>query len=266
VLGKSEDSLWWVVRIDPAKVGAGNGWVEAQYTQASNVEGVPTVAAPVAPESVPPPAPPAGAPSATTTDYVNVRSGPGTNYPVLVVAPPGVSGEVSGKSADGGWWQVKISTQYASDGLGWVSASYVTTQNTDSVPVVEPPAAPPPVESTPPTPAPGAGCAVAAQNPADGTVFGVSASFQTTWLLQNTGTETWDQGEYDFVYVGSLDNTKLHMGSDRYDLGANVEPGGTYNFAVSMFAPFETGEFGEAWSLMVGSKPVCTFYVYIQVK
>ena len=92
VLGKSEDGLWWVVRLDPAQIGAGYGWVEAQYTQALNVEEVPTVATPVAAESAPPPAPPAGAPSATTLDYVNVRSGPGTNYPVLVVAPPAVSG------------------------------------------------------------------------------------------------------------------------------------------------------------------------------
>ncbi len=55
VLGKSEDGLWWVVRLDPAKVGAGNGWVEAQYTQATNVDGVPTVAAPTAAESAAPP-------------------------------------------------------------------------------------------------------------------------------------------------------------------------------------------------------------------
>jgi uncharacterized protein YraI len=43
VIGKSEDSLWWVVRLNPEKVGAGYGWVMAQYTQASNVEGVQTI-------------------------------------------------------------------------------------------------------------------------------------------------------------------------------------------------------------------------------
>ncbi len=163
VLGKSEDGLWWVVRLDPAKVGAGNGWVEAQYTQASNVEEVPTVASPAAAESAPPPPPPAGAPSATSLDYVNVRSGPGTNFPVLVVAPPGVSGEVSGKSADAAWWQVKISTQYSADGFGWVSADYVTTQNTEAVPVVEGPVPPPTVGTTPP-PSTASGCLLSAQN------------------------------------------------------------------------------------------------------
>jgi uncharacterized protein YraI len=265
VLGKSEDGLWWVVRLDPAKVGDGHGWVEAQYTEEMNVEAVPVVAAPTAAQSAPPPPPPSGAPSATAQDYVNVRSGPGTNYAVLVVAPPGASGEVSGKSADGAWWQVKISTQYSPDGFGWVSADYVTTQNTDAVPVVEAPAPPPTVGTTPPPTTEG-GCAIASQNPADGTVFGVSASFETTWLLQNTSSGAWTQGDYDFVYVGAVDNTKLHTGPDRYDLTANVDPGATYNFAVSMYAPFEMGTFGEAWSLMVGSQPVCTFYVYIEVK
>jgi len=265
VLGKSEDGLWWVVRLDPANVGAGHGWVEAQYTEEMNVEAVPTVATPGTAVSAPPPPPPTGAPSATTLDYVNVRSGPGTNYPVLVVAPPGVSGEVSGKSADAAWWQVKISTQYSSDGFGWVSADYVTTQGTEAVPVVEAPAPPPTVGTTPP-PETAGGCIVAAQNPADGTVFGVSASFETSWLLQNTGSGPWNQGEYDLIYVGAVNNTKLHMGPDVYDLTSTVEPGGTYNFAVPMSAPFEMGTFGEAWTLSLSNQPVCTFYVYIEVK
>ncbi len=265
VLGKSEDSLWWVVRLDPVNVGAGHGWVEAQYTQSMNVEAVPTVATPgTAPSALPPP-PPSGAPSATSLDYVNVRSGPGTNYPVLVVAPPGVSGEVSGKSADAAWWQVKISTQYSPDGFGWVSADYVTTQGTEAVPVVEGPAPPPTVGTTPP-PETAGGCIVAAQNPADGTVMGVSTPFETSWLLQNTGSGPWNQGEYDLIYVGAVNNTKLHMGPDVYDLTATVEPGGTYNFAVPMYAPFELGTFGEAWTLSYGNQPVCTFYVYIEVK
>jgi hypothetical protein len=152
---------------------------------------------------------------------VNVRSGPGTNYPVLVVAPPGVSGEVSGKNADGAWWQVKISTDYSADGFGWVSADYVTTQNTEAVPVVEGPVPPPTVGTTPP-PSTTSGCLISAQNPADGTVFGVSASFETTWLLQKWS-GPWEQAT-TILFVGQL-RTPLHMGPDRYDLTATVEPG-----------------------------------------
>lgn len=264
VLGKSEDGLWWVVRLDPAIIGAGHGWVEAQYTQATNADQVPAVASPEAVEAVSPPPPAEGAPSATTLDYVNVRSGPGTNFPVLVVAPPGASGEVSGRSADSAWWQVKISTDFAADGLGWVSASYVTTQNAQNVPVVEAPAAPPTVGTTPPPPSQ-AGCALAAQNPADGTEFSISAPFQTTWLLQNTGTSAWDQAEYDLLFLGAANNIFLHTGPDRYDLTASVEAGGTYQFTVPMMAPFGPGTFGEVWQLSFGNQPVCQFYVYIEV-
>jgi uncharacterized protein YraI len=113
----------------------------AQYTLASNVANVQTVQNPIPPAPVPPaPPPPSGAPTATAIEYVNVRTGPGTNYPVLGIASPGASAEVTGKSADGAYWQVKIPTQYSSSGLGWVSAGYVVTQNTQNVPVVAAPA------------------------------------------------------------------------------------------------------------------------------
>jgi hypothetical protein len=46
VIGKSEDSLWWAIRLNPEKVGIGYGWVIAQYTSAKNVETVQTIASP----------------------------------------------------------------------------------------------------------------------------------------------------------------------------------------------------------------------------
>jgi uncharacterized protein YraI len=265
VIGKSEDAQWWVVRVNPQNIGAGYAWVMAQYTQASNTAGVQTVKTPSSSVQEVPPPPPADGPTATAVEYVNVRSGPGTNYPVLVVAPPGASGEVSGKSEDGGWWQVKLSTQYAADGLGWVSASYVTTQNTDSIPVAEAPPAPPVVETTPP-PATTTGCSVVSQTPADGTAIGLGAPFDTTWVLQNNGSNRWDQGEYDIMFVGAANNVYLHTGADRYDLTTTVQPGSTYNFTVPMLAPFGPGTFGELWQVVLGNQAVCEFYVYITVQ
>ena len=38
VIGKSQDGAWWTIRLNPATVGAGYGWVSAAYVQASNVE------------------------------------------------------------------------------------------------------------------------------------------------------------------------------------------------------------------------------------
>ncbi len=108
VIGKSEDGQWWVVRLNPENVGAGYGWVMAQYTQASNVASVQTIQNPVTYARIPPTPPPSGAPMAMAVDYVNVRTGPGTNYVVLGVASPGAYAEISGKSADSAWWQVKI--------------------------------------------------------------------------------------------------------------------------------------------------------------
>jgi len=265
VIGRSEDGLWWVVRLNPTNVGAGYGWVMAEYTQASNVADVQTIQNPETFTSVPPAPPPSGAPSATAVEFVNVRTGPGTTYPVLGVASPGASAEVSGKSADGAWWQVLIPTQYSSSGSGWVSADFVITQGTDnSVPVVDAPAPPPPVETTPP-PASGTGCTLVSQSPADGTVLAAGTGFSTTWVLQNTGAEKWDQGEVDVRYVGAAANIPMHQGSDIYDLAASVQPGDTYNFSVSMIAPFEPGVYGELWEVAQGSQMFCQFYVYISV-
>jgi len=267
VIGVSEDGQWWVVRLDPTKVGAGYGWVMAQYTVATNVENVQTIATPAAPQTVTAPAPPAGVPSAIAIEYVNVRTGPGTNYPVLGVAPPGASSEVTGKSSDGAWWQVKIPAQYSSTGLGWVSACYVYTLDTASVPVVAAPPAPPTVETTPPPPPTGAtGCMVVSQTPGDGSVFAAGAAFETTWVLQNTGDTKWDENEYNISYVGAAANIPLHQGSDGYDLTSTVEPGWTYNFTVPMIAPFDPGTYGELWQVVYGNQPVCEFYVYITVQ
>jgi len=266
VIGKSEDGLWWVVRLNPSNVGAGYGWVMAQYTQAINTEGVQTIQNPDTYTSIPPEPPPAGVPKATAVEYVNIRTGPGTNYSVLGVASPGASAEVSGKSADGAWWQVVIAPEYSSSGAGWVSADYVITENTDGVPVVEAPTPPPTVETTPPAaPAGLTGCMLVSQSPVDGTAYPVGTGFSTTWVLQNTGTEKWDPNEVDVRYVGAAANVPLHQGSDVYDLTATVQPGNTYNFTVSMIAPFDPGTYGEVWEVARGSQLYCQFYVYISV-
>lgn len=266
VIGKSEDSRWWVVRLNPATVPAGYGWVSVDYTLAMNVENIQTIATPTAPQTATPPPPASGAPTATTIDYVNVRSGPSTSYPVLVVAPPGATGEVTGKSSDGAWWQVKIPTQFSADGLGWVSTDWVVTQGTENVSVVEALAPPPTVPATPAAPSGTTGCALVSQSPTDATVFSPGAGFTTTWVLQNTGATKWDQGETDVRYLGAANNIPMHQGSDVYDLTSSVEPGWTYNISVPMIAPFEPGFYGEAWQVAVGNQMVCPFYVYIEVK
>jgi uncharacterized protein YraI len=94
-----------------------------------------------------------GQPMVTATTNLNIHSGPGTAYPVLGFLLAGQTAEVTGISADTGWWQIKFSG--AADGYGWLSAQYVTAQNTSNVPVVQAPPLPAtPTPTTNPTPTP----------------------------------------------------------------------------------------------------------------
>jgi uncharacterized protein YraI len=73
-----------------------------------------------------------------TLTAVNVRSGPGTDYPVLAVAPGGTVVEITGKSSDAAWWQIRVPNDISADGLAWVSVDYVYASNTANVPVATP--------------------------------------------------------------------------------------------------------------------------------
>lgn len=103
------------------------------------------------------PEPEASAPTGRITGApqgVNVRSGPGVNFPIIGLAPNGTEGEIVGRSADNQWWAAAVPS--APDGIGWVSADFVIAINTQDVPVIE---VPPPVIIVPtaaatPTPIP----------------------------------------------------------------------------------------------------------------
>jgi PKD repeat protein/uncharacterized protein YraI len=102
---------------------------------------------------IPMAAPAPETPTATAITDLNVRSGPGIVYTVLGVLRTGQSAEITGISANSGWWQIQYSG--AADGRGWVSAPYVTAKSTGNLPVVQAP--PLPATSTPipaPTPTP----------------------------------------------------------------------------------------------------------------
>ncbi|HIP71249.1 MAG TPA: META domain-containing protein [Anaerolineae bacterium] len=107
------------------------------------------------PEPVPTvtyPTPEAGAPygRVSAPSGVNIRTGPGSLYPVMGTAPFGTEGVIVGKSADGLWWVTPIDG--APNNQGWVSAAYVQAFNAENVPVIQAP--PPPVPTATPTPLP----------------------------------------------------------------------------------------------------------------
>ena len=265
VIGKSQDGQWWTVRLNPENVGLGYGWVSAGYVQASNTESVPVVAAPDEGEPVELPPPASGGPTATAIDYVNVRSGPGTNYYILGVAAPGQTGEVSGVSEDGAWWQVKVPTNISADGLAWVSGGWVTTVNTDGVPVVAAP--PPPPTTVEPAPPPANQCVLVAQDPADYTTFPTSYGFGMTWVVQNTSDSAWGEGEVDLVFLGAIDGQRLHQNYDLYDITKTVQPGENYTISGGLITPPNPGQYGEAWALRQGSENIlCSFWIIVNVE
>jgi uncharacterized protein YgiM (DUF1202 family) len=80
---------------------------------------------------------------------VNVRSGPGTNYPIVAQLPLNVAIAVVGRNPEGSWWQI----QGPDGATGWVAGSVVQASNVAGVAVVSAP--PPPAPPTPaPTPVP----------------------------------------------------------------------------------------------------------------
>lgn len=117
-------------------------------TTVSPVEATPTpTPTPLVETPTPTPSPTSepGLPLVTATTNVNIRSGPGTAYPVLGLLQTGQTAEITGLSPDGNWWQIRFAG--ATAGRGWLAARYVTAHNTGNVPIVQPPALPPP---TPP--------------------------------------------------------------------------------------------------------------------
>jgi uncharacterized protein YraI len=103
------------------------------------------------PQTTPPPLPTApvetpesNVPTGTTTVNLNVRSGPGTQFPILGVAEEGTTGEILGLSPDGAWYAVKVPTSLSGNGQAWVMGKYVTLSNPtgQTLPVIDPPLLP----------------------------------------------------------------------------------------------------------------------------
>jgi hypothetical protein len=85
-------------------------------------------------------------PELVATSAVNIRSGPGTAYPVVGALRANDRATITGRNADSSWWQIE-----AGDGTtGWVAAWVVQATQTDGVPVTAAPPPPPPTPTSPP--------------------------------------------------------------------------------------------------------------------
>jgi len=142
VLGVSEDGDWWAVRLPTSLASDGRGWVPKVYTTATNVAGVPEIKTPDLPKSITPAAPASGAPSLITRDVLNVRTGPGSQYPSLGKVPIGTILAVVGVSPDKEFYVVNVPMEINQSGQGWIQARFTNAENVSSVPVVQPPTVP----------------------------------------------------------------------------------------------------------------------------
>lgn len=86
--------------------------------------------------------------TARASDTINLRGGPGTEYPVIGGARPGESFRITGRNSAGSWWQACC----LNGSSVWLSASYVEVSGaTNDVPVINvapPPATQPPAQAS----------------------------------------------------------------------------------------------------------------------
>jgi len=129
---------------------------QPQAAPAATVAAAPTATA--APTAVPPTAAPTApaTPKLTTSQNVNVRSGPGTNYNRLGELDAGQIFDITGKNPAGDWYQFNYNGQ-----AGWVRNDFVTVSGdaggvkvAENIPAPPPTArpAPPPQPTAPPAP------------------------------------------------------------------------------------------------------------------
>ncbi len=125
----------------------------ATAAPAANVQATDTpVTEAQAPTAAIPPATPTATATATpepqivSIQVVNVRSGPGIEYPIIDSLDGGVQARIVGKSPAGDWWQVRLPNEK----LGWVFAKIVDTLgDTLGIPVASNIPAPPPTPTPP---------------------------------------------------------------------------------------------------------------------
>jgi uncharacterized protein YraI len=135
VVGVSNDGQWWLITL--AGLEGGEGWVSAQYVIAENTIDVPVVSAEgerIANQMVIP-TPGVGDAGIRANVVVNIRSGPGIENEILGRLNAGQQATVIGINTDSSWWVISVPS--AVGGRGWVSADYVTAENTVGVPIIE---------------------------------------------------------------------------------------------------------------------------------
>ena len=102
---------------------------------------VPTLTA--TPTPTPEPEPVIKVDEASTT-AINVRAGPGTDYPVIGQLRPGEASRVTGRTEDSSWWQIDLAGPGDATTNGWIFGELVVFSGDNAaIPIAEAPPPPP---------------------------------------------------------------------------------------------------------------------------
>jgi len=103
-----------------------------------------------------------GDPAAIVLERGAVRMGPGIVYPSYGLTSTGAMVEVMGVTSDGEWYAIRLPTNFAPEGMGWIHKVYLKTQDVEGVRVYEEKDYPPiPPDARPTAPGSDAAAAIA---------------------------------------------------------------------------------------------------------
>jgi hypothetical protein len=107
------------------------------------------------------------------------------------------------------------------------------------------------------------GCDVNSKSPKDFTEYPPEFEFDASWVVENTGVNTWETDTHDFQFI---EGDKLHKYNDIIDIHEDVEPGEATEFSLDLIAPLEKGKYSAIWGVVDSSdRIVCTVAVFINV-
>ena len=126
LIGKSEDSTWWAVKLtDEGQIG----WVESEMVEINNEARVPVLNAggdkisELVDES----------PSVVSISNTQIFFGPGPDFGVIGFLEGGQQAGLVATDPDGAWWVIQI--PYVEGGLGWVAKDQVVANNAANIPI-----------------------------------------------------------------------------------------------------------------------------------
>ena len=124
IIGKDPGENWWQILYPPGRDG--KAWVATEFVRMAETGEVPVISGEETNQNT-------GA-FGLILQQVNIRSGPGTNFNSLGTLKANDSVTVTGKDANGVWFQINFES--GPDGKGWVNAAFIKANDVDLLPIV----------------------------------------------------------------------------------------------------------------------------------